>query len=196
MSETNTILNSRPRKTLASQLDRLDSVLDGLSENLNQAVADAVQGAVHKALVELMTNPELVALLGGAAGRAAPAPAAPEAIPVQADERPTLGQRLGQAKDWAGAKVRVACAACGRSVRAGLGLLGGLKPRLLALWRLRKPLPVALAVGTAAGVAAFAAGPCVAGLLTGLAGSAAALAVQARLWLQHALGGIAVATDS
>src|SRR3954451_14668346 len=121
MTETTT-LNSRPRKTLASQLDRLDQTLDGLSENLNQAVADAVQGAVHKALVELMTNPELVALLGGAAGRAAPAPppTPPEAVPVQADERPTLGRRLGQARDWAGARVSGACAACGRGVRAGL----------------------------------------------------------------------------
>jgi hypothetical protein len=191
-------LNNRPRKTLASQLDRLDSVLDGLAENLNQAVADAVQGAVHKALVELMTNPELIALVGGAAGRAAPTPALtpPEALPVQPDDRPTLGQRLGQARDWAGAQVRGAGAACGRGVRAGLENLSGLKPRLLALWRLRKPLLVALAVGTAAGVAAFAAGPWVAGLLTGLAGSAAALAVQTRLWLQKAFGGFAIPAES
>ena len=68
--------------------------------------------------------------------------------------------------------------------------------RLLALWRLRRPLLVALAVGAAAGVAAFAAGPWVAGLLTGLAGSAATLAIQARQWLEQAFGGFAVATDS
>ena len=35
------------RKTLASQLDRLDSMLDGLSEGLNQAVASAVRDAVR-----------------------------------------------------------------------------------------------------------------------------------------------------
>ena len=38
------------RKTLASQIDRLDSILDGLSEGLNEAVATAVQGAVELAV--------------------------------------------------------------------------------------------------------------------------------------------------
>jgi hypothetical protein len=74
MTDTAT-LNNRPRKTLASQLDRLDQVLDGLAENLNQAVADAVQGAVPKALVEVPTSPELIPLVTGAAGRTAPTPA-------------------------------------------------------------------------------------------------------------------------
>ena len=44
--------NGQSRKTLASQLDRLDSILDGLSEGLDQAVAQAV-------LTELLTNPAL-----------------------------------------------------------------------------------------------------------------------------------------
>ena len=41
-----TTTNGDARKTLASQLDRLDSILDGLSEGLNEAVATAVEGAV------------------------------------------------------------------------------------------------------------------------------------------------------
>src|SRR5262249_25574606 len=57
--------NGPARKTLASQLDRLDSILDGLSEGLNDAVASAVREAVglavHEAvqavLTELLTNP-------------------------------------------------------------------------------------------------------------------------------------------
>ena len=69
------------RKTLASQIDRLDSILDGLSENLNQAVADAVQGAVGLAvrqavgqavkeavqavLAEVLTNADLLAAVRG-----------------------------------------------------------------------------------------------------------------------------------
>jgi hypothetical protein len=32
-------MNGPTRKTLASQLDRLDGILDGLSEGLDQAVA-------------------------------------------------------------------------------------------------------------------------------------------------------------
>jgi hypothetical protein len=66
-----TITNNGARKTLASQLDRLDSILDGLAENLNEAVAmaaaggvkdvvsAAVQEAVHAALVEILTNAEV-----------------------------------------------------------------------------------------------------------------------------------------
>ena len=59
--------NGQTRKTLASQIDRLDSILDGLSEGLNDAVASAVreavgltvQEAVQAALVEVLTNPLL-----------------------------------------------------------------------------------------------------------------------------------------
>src|SRR5262249_41468329 len=38
------------RKTLASQIDRLDSILDGLSDGLNEAVATAVEAAVGRAV--------------------------------------------------------------------------------------------------------------------------------------------------
>src|SRR5262245_45363430 len=66
-----TILNNGGRKTLASQLDRLDTILDGLAENLNEAVAMAaansvkeivnvaVQEAVRAALVEILANAEV-----------------------------------------------------------------------------------------------------------------------------------------
>jgi hypothetical protein len=66
-----TTLNNGVRKTLASQLDRLDMILDGLAENLNEAVAMAaangvkeivnvaVQEAVSAALVEILTNAEV-----------------------------------------------------------------------------------------------------------------------------------------
>jgi hypothetical protein len=67
--------NGPTRKTLASQLDRLDSILDGLSEGLDQAVAQAVreavglavQEAVQAILTELLTNPSLRAQLQKAA---------------------------------------------------------------------------------------------------------------------------------
>jgi hypothetical protein len=64
-------LDNGVRKTLASQIDRLDSILDGLAENLNEAMATAVadgvkeavtvavQEAVHAALVEILSNAEV-----------------------------------------------------------------------------------------------------------------------------------------
>ena len=49
--------NGRARKTLADQIDRLDRVLDGLAEGLNEAVATEVQRAVGRAVRE--HDPEL-----------------------------------------------------------------------------------------------------------------------------------------
>jgi hypothetical protein len=73
--------NGQTRKTLASQLDRLDSILDGHSEGLTDAVASAVREAVGLAvreavqavLTELLTNPALREQLQGPA-EAEPAP--------------------------------------------------------------------------------------------------------------------------
>src|SRR6516165_9542374 len=74
---TTTTTNGQVRRTLASQLDRLDSILDGLADALNGAVATAVEGAVERAvrqavgeavretlqavIAEVVSNPDLVA---------------------------------------------------------------------------------------------------------------------------------------
>src|SRR5438270_12242751 len=90
MSTTKVNANGQERKTLASQLDRLDQILDTLGEGLDEAVAQAVQQAVElavregvhqgvrSALAEVLSNPEVLAVL-----RAAAAPAA-EAQPATA----------------------------------------------------------------------------------------------------------------
>lgn len=46
---TPTSMNGRMKKTLAFQLDRLDSILDGLAEALNGTVAEAVKETVGQA---------------------------------------------------------------------------------------------------------------------------------------------------
>src|SRR5437764_6862859 len=76
-----TTANGQSRKTLASQLDRLDSILDGLSDGLNEAVATAVEGAVERTvrqavgeavketlqavIAEVVANPDLLAAARG-----------------------------------------------------------------------------------------------------------------------------------
>jgi hypothetical protein len=52
MSTTTPSLNGRMKKTLSFQLDRLDTILDGLAEALNGAVAEAVKEAVGPAARE------------------------------------------------------------------------------------------------------------------------------------------------
>jgi hypothetical protein len=67
MTTTKSHANGQERQTLASQIDRLDSILDGLSEALSESVSTAVQEAVslavkeavHTVLTEVLTNPEL-----------------------------------------------------------------------------------------------------------------------------------------
>ena len=94
MTTKTTDTNGRQRKSLAEQIDRLDTILDTLGEGLNEAVAAAVEQAVEQAvragvrqgvsgaLAEMLTNPDVLAAL-----RAALAPEAPPAQP----RRPHFG---------------------------------------------------------------------------------------------------------
>src|SRR4051795_11882711 len=99
---------SRPRKTLATQLDRLDSILDGLSAGLNEAVATSVQQAaavaVQQAVVEVLTNAELRRLLHPPAPQpAAPPPPNPPPAPGKGG---LLQGVLGLARrTWAAARA-------------------------------------------------------------------------------------------
>src|SRR3954447_7091556 len=95
MSATTTT-NGRPqRKQLSDQLDRLDAILDAIAEGLPGAVTDAcregARAAVKDAIIEIVTNPELRALLGPAPAPIAPTPA-PE--PGPEPKKPGLWSRL------------------------------------------------------------------------------------------------------
>jgi hypothetical protein len=114
--------NGQTRKTLASQLDRLDKILDGLGEGLNDAVAQAVreavglavQEAVQAVLTELLTNPALREQLQG--------PAAAEAAPPDDPANRSGGGkgRLAALCGRVGDKLRSACrAAAGWLRQAG-----------------------------------------------------------------------------
>jgi hypothetical protein len=77
---TPTSINDHPRKTLASQIDRLDGILDGLDAALAGAVQEAVEQAVKQAvqavLSEVLTNRQLQEQLQQAA-QPAPQPEKP-----------------------------------------------------------------------------------------------------------------------
>src|SRR5262245_22768113 len=101
------------RKSLASQIDRLDTMLDGLADGLNEAVAQAVQGAVALAvkeavqavLTEVLTNPAVLAKLQAAT---------PAARPEQPTDAPTPKGpgRLASWRNWAGAQLKKAGECC------------------------------------------------------------------------------------
>jgi hypothetical protein len=181
------------RKTLASQIDRLDSILDGLSDGLNEAVATAVEGAVGRAvqvavrqavgeavretlqavIAEVVSNPDLVAartLL--APGTAADVPADP---PKSLFRRACDGARAGlgvaaAACNGAGAYVANKAAAVKSAARSGWRLLSRFRGRLLA----------ACGVGVAAGALTYLAAPWLGVAAASVVGFCGTLAVKAR----------------
>src|SRR4051812_35840700 len=134
---TVTAPNGRPaRKQLADQLDRLDLIIDALADGLPGAVADACRDgarlAVRDAVVEILTNPELRALLDALRAGAPVAPVAPPA-PVPSERAPGLWSRLKAKAAAVRAKVIGAATRLKEAVAARLRTLTGAVSALTAL---------------------------------------------------------------
>ena len=137
MSTTKSHVNGQERKTLASQIDRLDTILDGLSEALSESVSTAVQEAVslavkeavHTVLTEILTNAELRDRLQP------PCPPPPPAPPPSGgSNRTSLGSRIrsqagylssqmqGHCRHWI-SKLRQAGSVVGTLLLAAAGIV-------------------------------------------------------------------------
>ena len=195
--------NGHRRASLNEQINRLDSVLDGLSENLNDAVADAVKAAVGTAVKEavqtvpkeVLTSPTILAKLQPPPTPFnEPTPAPARTIP----QTPSLGQRLAdgwqQARAWV-ASVREACRQPLQKLRTSAGNLWQRSiERLTALrsyGEMLRPFKyqilTAVAIGLLMAVLVCYAGPWMAAILSGIGGFVTTLAVQAGLWLRQLL---------
>lgn len=209
-----TTMNGQMRKSLASQIDRLDSMLDGLADGLNeavvmavkQAVEVAVQEAVKSVLIEVLTNAELrTQLLGNIPARTNDGPSTSEAVRNGAKsvvgawiatKLKNVGERcrLVVRKVWTGIRTLVGrCQSFSSFVwqqtKASL-LLALNKARIVRVfWR---QLLTALGVGTAAGAACYFADPWVATVASGLGGFAVAMGVHVWLALRRLLPGFEV----
>ena len=195
-----TTLNNGVRKTLASQLDRLDMILDGLAENLNEAVAIAatnsvkeivnvaVQEAVRAALIEILTNAEVQKRLIHAP------PATPTMIHLREKARSCWSWLVRAAKGtWtkivmvgnklkgigsslvkvASTKVQQARKEIVRSVQRGWMLMTAL---VALAKRFRTQLLLAVGVGVMVGVVCYFAGREIASIGCGFAGFVGTLA--------------------
>jgi hypothetical protein len=185
--------SARPaRKSLAHEIDRLDQMLEGLSDSLNESVAAAVQGAVRQAVAlaveaavkEVLTSPELLDRL-----RAAAAPALAPAKPIPAGPG-VFGRMAATLNKWARDGWAYATALAGDARAVAKACCAELKARAEAAWAwartvtwlvlcllyaARRPLLVAAAVGVTVAVGAYLAGPLVASLVSGLGGMATTL---------------------
>ena len=189
MSTTATMNGKPQRRQLADQLDRLDGIIDCLAEGLNGAVADACREgtrlAVKDAIVEIMSNAELRALLAPQAVPAAPAPAtAPE------PKGPGLWARLKakvaaarEALTGAATKAKEAVAArykaAGDTVAAVRTATGEALPLRRVLW-------VGLGVGLLVGLVCLAVPHAAAAAVSAVSVATTTVCVQTCSWLKRA----------
>jgi hypothetical protein len=180
------------RKTLATQIDRLDSILDGLADALNESVAcavrdvvgQAVQEAVQATIREVLGNPEL---LRASLARHAPPPA-PVAKRLSLKELLVSAgaqacEKARKAIGWAWSSslnklqqgiglIRRGCERANRGCSLAFQFVEGVV-RFAAHYR--RTCFIALAVGILSGVAVYYSGPVVSGIVNGL--NSAALTV-------------------
>ncbi len=196
MSATATMNGKPPRKQLADQLDRLDAIIDALAEGLNGAVADAAREgtrlAVKDAIVEIMTNPELRAMLAPVRPEPPPAPAAPPVYDLPPEPRPVPGlwtrmkakavaARAAVVRAATKAKTKVAdtCKAVRETVASVGETTGEVLPVRRVLW-------TAACVGLAVGVVCLVVPQTAAAAVSAVSVAVTAVAVQAGSWLKRA----------
>jgi len=198
---------------LATEIDRLDSMLDGLAEGLNDAVASAVRDvvgqvvreAVEVAVKEVLSNPDL--LRAALAQHTPPAAQAQDATPKK--ERRSFKDmlkggwnwlckkanqaksKLGQGLTWCVEKLSKGCASlwkpCSRLAGqcvSGVKTLGMVG---LVVWRYRRTFSIIMNAGLISGICGFYAGPVLSALLCGLGGITLTLSAMILLPLWHLL---------
>jgi hypothetical protein len=198
-----TSANGAQRKSLAEQIDRLDVILDGLADALNESVADAVKDvvgrvvreAVEATIREVLGSPEL--LRAALDRNAEPAPQ-PQPTPAPEPRQRTLKELLKAARAcvtekasqaaraayrasvWALGRLKLTCVQAAQGVKRitcrCTSVLSGLAVLGGQAWRFRKSCAFALGVGVLSGAAAYLAGPVLASVASGLAGAALTLA--------------------
>jgi hypothetical protein len=173
---------TQQRKQQSDQLDRLDSILDALSEGLNGAVADAAREgtrlAVKDAIIEIMTDPTLRSRLHEAT---APEPAPALKTGLWAWVKARTGQAVA-AVSGAASKLLDGAARSGQRL-AGVAARG---VRALQGWGRWKNLAlVGLGAGVAVGLASLLAPHAVAAAVSGLSGAVAATAIHFRVWTRR-----------
>jgi hypothetical protein len=196
----NNNLPGRQRRSLNDSIGHLDKMIDGLSEaipgtirdTLQETVGAAITEGVRAALLEIVTNPDVLALL-----RSSLPPSAPPAMEVASGTpNPSLLRTLltkacssvATVARWSKNGVVAVTRAVSDGTCAALNKLAALRQRLRGLRHARRPVLLALAVGGLAVVITLFAPTWVAAIVSGLGGAGVTLAVQAGLWLRQHLG--------
>jgi hypothetical protein len=194
-SSLNNGSSNAQRKTLATQLDRLDVILDGLSDALSGSVETAVRDVVGQVVKETVeaTIREVLGhqdLLRATLAIHSPVPE-PQPVPAPLPKRRTLKDLIKSAGGWMCEKATQAAVSVKNGVKRAWNwgidkIRNGAKAALRscvnlpssvisvgsALWTFRKTTSIALAVGLLAGLGSYFAGPVIASVASGVSGAA------------------------
>lgn len=183
------VTNGKPRKQLSDQLDRLDaqmdrqdSILDGLSDALGEAVNDAtrigVADGVRAAVVELLTNAELRSAL-----HKATAPPASEKLTFWQKVKARTQRAVNRVKEVT-ATVRQKIAEKIAGVKSAASTAA--TPAWVA-WRMRKVALVGLGIGLVVAAICYTGSHSLAAGVSGVLAATTAVAVQAGIWVRKTI---------
>jgi hypothetical protein len=181
-----------------------DQMIDGLSEaipgtirdTLQETVGAAITEGVRAALLEIVTNPDVLTLLRSSLPT--PSPLAVPLAPGSSLLRTLLTKvcsSVATVARWSMNGVLAVTTAVANGTRAVLNKLAALRERLRTLRHARRPLLLALVVGGLTVVITLVAPTWVAAVVSGLGGAGVTLTVQAGLWLRQHLGKLVVVSD-
>jgi hypothetical protein len=197
-------VSGRQRRSLNDTIGHLDQMIDGLSEaipgtirdTLQETVGAAITEGVRAALLEIVTNPDVLTLL-----RSSLPPPSPLAVPLAPGSsllRTLLTKvcsSVATVARWSRNGVLAVTRMVADGTRVVLNKLAAMRERLRSLRHARRPLLLALVVGGLAVVITLVAPTWVAAVVSGLGGAGVTLTVQAGLWLRQHLGKLVVVSD-
>jgi hypothetical protein len=200
-------VSGRQRRSLNDTIGHLDQMIDGLSEaipgtirdTLQETVSAAITEGVRAALLEIVTNPDVLTLLRNSLPTPSllAVPLAP-VTPHPSQLRTLLTKVCSSfvtVAQWSKNGVLAVASTVAHGTRTVLNKLAVLRERLRSLRHARRPLLLALAVGALAVVITLVAPTWVAAVVSGLGGIGVTLAVQAGLWLRQHLAKLVVVSD-
>ena len=169
---------------------------EALSDTLQETVGAAITEGVRAALLEIVSNQDILAVLRNSLPTPAPLavpvhPEAPKASIVRAIVSKACSA-VNKAVKWSWNGLKAGAGLVANGARTALNQLTALGQRLRAMRHARRPLLVALGVGVLAAGIALVAPSWVAAIVSGLGGAGATLAVQAGLWLRQNLSRLLV----
>ena len=188
---TTTLSNGRPqRKQLSDQLDRLDNIIDALADGLNEAVATAARegtrSAVKEILTELLTNPDILAMI-----RAASGPLNTASVPVSQEPgspiiaNPMIASPGQYVISAIKETVKSAAATAAAKVKSAWK---SVKDTALAIWHsplFNRTVVIGAGIGLATAVVASS-NHTLAAVIGGVAATATAVTVQVGSWFRAA----------